>query len=85
MYKHLILFLPTDTFDKIPALYHYPRLCIIEWDDHQHAAFYPPVDELENSNDVRQILSNISAGNIVDFTKNYLRSKDRIILETEMF
>lgn len=74
-----------DSFHSTPALYYYPRLCIIEWDDHQHAAFYPPVHELEQSKDVQLTLSTITATNIMDFTKQYLNYKDRIVVETEMF
>ena len=75
----------SDSFHSTPALYYYPRLCIIEWDDHQHAAFYPPVHELEQSKDVQLTLSTITATNIMDFTKQYLNYKDRIVVETEMF
>ena len=78
-------FLSSDSLDKIPALYYYPRFCIIEWDDHQHAAFYPPIAELERTNDVRETLSNITAKKIMDFAEQYLHSKDRIIVDTEMF
>ena len=30
--------------DELPSLYVYPRLCMVRWHDHRHAAFYPPPD-----------------------------------------
>ena len=41
MYK-LIDHLCTD-LDNAGPLHVYPRLCLVDWADHSHAAFYPPV------------------------------------------
>eukprot|EP00794_Sanderia_malayensis_P008174 gene8174-9050_t len=71
--------------DKVPALYHYPRLCIIDWHDHQHAAFYPPIKDLEQSKDINQRLSKISANDIIKFSREYFLDKDSLSVETEMF
>ena len=30
--------------DEVPPVHIYPRLCVIHWSDHNHAAFYPPLD-----------------------------------------
>ena len=78
-------FLILDTLHKVPAMYHYPRLCIIDWDDHQHAAFYPPPEELETSEDVAKRLSKVFSEHIIEFSEEYLRDKERLTVETEMF
>ena len=71
--------------DKIPALYHYPRFCIIDWDDHQRAAFYPPLDELEEVTDVRKRLSKVEAKDIIQFSGRYLKNPAAVLVDTEMF
>ena len=71
--------------DRVPALYHYPRVCIIDWEDHQHAAFYPPIEDLESVIDVRERLSSITAKEVIDFSEKYLSNKHSVSIETEMF
>ena len=36
----------TDESSSVKSIpvYNYPLLCLIHWDDHRHAAFYPPLD-----------------------------------------
>ncbi|CAH1779960.1 unnamed protein product [Owenia fusiformis] len=36
---------PVHNRGEVPLLYKYPRLCIVHWTDHHHAAFYPPIPE----------------------------------------
>jgi len=44
------------------SLYVYPRLCVVRWHDHQHAAFFPPVKVIDpEAND---------AGNDVDVAED---------------
>ena len=70
---------------RLPGLYYYPRLCIVRWKDHQHAAFYPPVEELEKTEDVEQRLRSITKTEILDFVSTYLRDQDAMMQRTEIF
>ncbi|XP_065069365.1 uncharacterized protein LOC135694516 [Rhopilema esculentum] len=74
-----------DIMDKTPALYYYPRFCIIDWDDHQRAAFYPPLDELEEVPDVRKRLAKVKAKDIIQFSGRYLKNQAAVLVDTEMF
>ncbi|XP_074641678.1 uncharacterized protein LOC141899331 [Tubulanus polymorphus] len=62
--------------DHVLDLYIYPRLCIIQWEDHNHAAFYHPP-----SKDTDPFLSN----KILDFISSYLKNPSAHIVETEWF
>ena len=70
----------------MPALYHYPRLCIIQPDDHQHAAFYPPVKELqEMGTSVQARLDQINSQHIIKFAQDYMKDPAAAIVKTEFF
>ncbi|XP_032219728.2 uncharacterized protein LOC5519100 isoform X1 [Nematostella vectensis] len=69
-----------------PPLYRYPRLCIVRWDDHQHAAFYPPASELERlGTRVQARLDSIDYQQIVHFAQRYLKEPGKYVVRTEMF
>ena len=72
--------------ESLASLYHYPRLCIIRHDDHQHAAFYPSVEELQAMvTSVQVRLDNINAQQIIKFAQDYLRDPKAFVIRTEMF
>ncbi|KAJ7358756.1 hypothetical protein OS493_021532 [Desmophyllum pertusum] len=72
--------------DNVPPLYHYPRLCIIQHDDHQHAAFYPPVAELQGlGTRVQARLDHITSQQIIKFAQDYIKDPSTLIVKTEFF
>lgn len=72
--------------DQVPVLYHYPRLCIIRPDDHQHAAFYPPVEELQAlGTRVQTRLDQINSQQIIKFAKDYMKDPAIAVVKTEYF
>ena len=72
--------------DQVPVLYHYPRLCIIRPDDHQHAAFYPPVEELQAlGTRVQTRLDQINSQQIIKFAKDYMKDPATAVVKTEYF
>lgn len=72
--------------DQVPILYHYPRLCIIRPDDHQHAAFYPPVEELQVlGTRVQTRLDQINSQQIIKFAKDYMKDPAIAVVKTEYF
>lgn len=72
--------------ESVPALYHYPRLCIIQRDDHQHAAFYPPVEELQGlGTRVQARLDQITSQQIIKFAQDYIKDPGALIVKTEFF
>ena len=72
--------------ENIPPLYHYPRLCIIQHDDHQHAAFYPPVEELQGlGTRIQTRLNQITSQQIIKFARDYLKDPTALIVKTEYF
>ena len=72
--------------DQVPVLYHYPRLCIIRSDDHQHAAFYPPVEELQAlGTRVQTRLDQINSQQIIKFAKDYMKDPAIAVVKTEYF
>ena len=36
---------------ELLSLYVYPRLCVVQWEDHGHATFYPPISTTKGSLD----------------------------------
>lgn len=72
--------------EDVPALYHYPRLCIVQPDDHQHASFYPPVKELQELGpSVQARLDRINSQEIIKFVQDYLRDPAAAVVKTEFF
>lgn len=72
--------------ENVPPLYHYPRLCIIQHDDHQHAAFYPPIEELHGMGTrIQARLNQITSQQIIKFAQDYLRDPSALIVKTEYF
>jgi len=73
--------------DDLPAaLYHYPRLCIIRSDDHHHAAFYPPVEELKGlGTRVQARLDQINSQQIIKFAEDYMKDPAAAVVKTEFF
>lgn len=72
--------------ENVPVLYHYPRLCIIEHNDHQHAAFYPPIEELQRlGTRVQARLDQITSQQIIKFVQDYLKDPAALIVKTEFF
>ncbi|CAH1266212.1 Hypp3323 [Branchiostoma lanceolatum] len=64
-----------------PTLYTYPRLCIVRWHDHRHAAFYPDLSEKRWQRQHRSFTSS----EIVKFAEDFLRDPDKLLTRTEMF
>lgn len=62
-------------------MYTYPRLCVVEWKDHHHAAFYPSVDTTVSP----ESPFNFSPGNISAFVKSYLADPKAYLLPAEHF
>jgi len=72
--------------ENVPALYHYPRLCIIQHQDHQHAAFYPPIEEMQRlGTKVQARLDQITSQQIIKFVQDYLKDPAALIVKTEFF
>ncbi|XP_068676963.1 uncharacterized protein [Montipora foliosa] len=72
--------------EDVPVLYRYPRLCIIQPDDHQHAAFYPPVSELQDlGSSVQARLDGINSQQIIKFAQDYLNDPAAAVVKTEFF
>lgn len=85
LYKGLSLYLGRQD-GNIPALYHYPRLCIIQHHDHQHAAFYPPIPEMQRlGTRVQARLDQITSQQIIKFVQDYLKDSAALIVKTEFF
>ena len=85
LYKGLSLYLGRQA-GNIPALYHYPRLCIIQHHDHQHAAFYPPIQEMQRlGTRVQARLDQITSQQIIKFVQDYLKDPAALIVKTEFF
>ena len=83
--KSLSLYLGRQA-ENVPALYHYPRLCIIQHQDHQHAAFYPPVQEMQRlGTRVQARLDQITSQQIIKFVQDYLKDPAALIVKTEFF
>ena len=77
--KSLSLYLGRQA-ENVPALYHYPRLCIIEHNDHQHAAFYPPVEEMQRlGTRVQARLDQITSQQIIKFVQDYLKDRKSVV------
>ncbi|XP_078676624.1 uncharacterized protein LOC144913670 [Branchiostoma floridae x Branchiostoma belcheri] len=64
-----------------PTLYTYPRLCIVRWHDHGHAAFYPDLEEKRWQRQHRSFTSS----EIVKFAEDFLKDPDKLLTRTEMF
>ncbi|XP_013408970.1 uncharacterized protein LOC106172706 [Lingula anatina] len=62
-----------------PSMYVYPRLCLIQWQDHHHAAFYPP------PSDAARGPTKFTKTNIVQFVRQVLRDMSSQMVETEHF
>lgn len=76
----------TDASGSAPSLYHYPRLCLVRWEDHQHAAFYPPVSEMERlGTRVQERLDAIDSQQIIKFARDFLEDPEKMLIRTEMF
>lgn len=87
-YDFFFLFSPYSgrQAENVPPLYHYPRLCIIQHDDHQHAAFYPPIEELHGMGTrIQARLNQITSQQIIKFAQDYLRDPSALIVKTEYF
>lgn len=85
MFIIFTIILLSDT-SFLPTLFHYPRLCIVRWHDHQHAAFYPPVDEMERlGTRVQERLNKIDAQQIIKFAQDFLENPEDVAVRTEMF
>ncbi|XP_064624508.1 uncharacterized protein LOC135485998 [Lineus longissimus] len=67
----------------IPELYHYPRLCIIRWDDHHHAAFYPSINI--TSMQPESLPYDYTQEEIIHFIRQFLKKPDESMIETETF
>ncbi|XP_031559856.1 uncharacterized protein LOC116296034 [Actinia tenebrosa] len=75
-----------DLSGSAPSLYHYPRLCLVRWQDHQHAAFYPPVSEMERlGTRVQERLEAIDSQQIIKFARDFLEDPGKMLIRTEMF
>ncbi len=75
--------------DGTPALYHYPRLVIVRWDNHRQAAFYPDPDHAESLSthldETGNVPDHLRAENIARFVKKYLSRPDSLIQQTQHF
>ena len=76
-------------YEIIPAMYRYPRIAIVEWNNHHRAAFYPP-SEATNSyptilDDDGHVPDHLTSKAIAGFVKRYLRNPDVLMEETEHF
>ncbi|XP_022100194.1 uncharacterized protein LOC110984364 [Acanthaster planci] len=71
------------TSDLIPSLNVYPRLCIVQQDDHRHAAMFPPADHftLTPAHTPRVI----TKAEITRFAREFLRRGNTMMLQTEQF
>ena len=61
-----------------PSLYVYPRFCIVNWTDHHHAAFYPPVTSPSSAYPFIE-------ASITQFVKRVLVEPKWSMVETEHF
>ncbi|KAK7488513.1 hypothetical protein BaRGS_00020298, partial [Batillaria attramentaria] len=68
----------------------YPRFCMLYWEDHTQAAFYPPVRE-HGSPSVDSSLSSPSSENsftaeaVLEFVHNFLKEPSKHLIPTERF
>ena len=70
-------------------MYKYPRIAIVEWNDHHHAAFYPPPDTSESLSPILdeegEVPDYLTSKAIAGFVKRYLRNPDALVEESEHF
>jgi len=69
----------------IPLLNKYPRFCMINLDEHDKAAFFPPItDGLSEANDL-YMKNKIPRGLLEDFIDRYFEDKHSLVVNTEQF
>ncbi|XP_071500266.1 uncharacterized protein [Diadema antillarum] len=66
-----------------PSLMVYPRLCIVQADDHRHAAFYPPADGFSLTS--KLVGRTIGREEITAFARDFLKDPPGMMRETEHF
>ena len=82
-------FNPADP-DRVPVMYRYPRLAIVEWDNHRQAAFHPRPDDIQQPlptvlDEDGHVPDHLTSESISGFVKRYLRNPDILVEETEHF
>ena len=71
-------------------MYRYPRLAIVEWDNHRQAAFHPRPDAIQQPlliilDEDGRVPDHLTSESISGFVKRYLRNPDILVEETEHF
>ncbi|EDV22509.1 uncharacterized protein TRIADDRAFT_58806 [Trichoplax adhaerens] len=70
--------------DFKPLLYRYPRLCILYWNNHRRAAFYPPLS-MEKEIEVEDKEYPLTAEKIMFWVDQFKRNPDTHWVTTERF
>lgn len=88
------LFVPRGYYSQSYAsnddfkLHRYPRFCLIDIDDHRHAAFYPTIEE-DGKGGIKiahaHISGTINENELVVFVNKYLFNRSVVTMETEHF
>ena len=73
-------------------LLHYPRFCLVDLHDHNHAAFYPPLKHTTNSSSTSSankgdinVIRRLNVEEVEAFADKYYTDKLSVIVETEQF
>lgn len=61
------------------VLFEYPRICIVNKNDHTHAAFYPPLDQ------DRWLMDWFVSNRLQQFLLEYIDNPDQYLIPTEHF
>ncbi|XP_053394052.1 uncharacterized protein LOC123525859 [Mercenaria mercenaria] len=77
LYSHTRMF-ESDELDPL-SLFVFPRLVIVNKNDHKHAALYPPTTRRRKKNE------KFSVETILTFAQSYLQEPESWIIETEHF
>lgn len=75
---HLYISVELDEVDPL-SLFVFPRLVIVNKNDHKHAALYPPATRRREENE------EFSRETIMSFAQSYLQAPENWIIETEHF
>jgi hypothetical protein len=76
--NHLHVFYFLDDGDP-QVLFVYPRICIVNKNDHTHAAFYPPLDQ------DRWLMDWFVSHRLQQFLLEYIDNPDQYLIPTEHF